>query len=256
MSKIIFEKVSKVYRNLSKDRHIQALNNVSFSVNESEIVVLIGPSGCGKSTILNMIAGFIFPTAGRVLFNGSPVSAPGAERTIIFQEYALFPWYTVKKNVEFGLAAKGMSKNERSKLADELLYLVRLEHVANFYPYQLSGGMKQRVAIVRALVVEPEVLLMDEPFGALDAQTRNFLQRYLLKVWNLKKTTIVYVTHSIEEALTLGHKILVLSRQPARIIEEIEIKSPFPRDHFRDTELQKMKYGIGRMLQAELKRSK
>ncbi|MFH1397112.1 MAG: ATP-binding cassette domain-containing protein, partial [Candidatus Omnitrophota bacterium] len=161
MAKVEFKNVSKVYHDSKDDRKILSLKDISFLVNPGEIMVLIGPSGCGKTTILNLIAGFIQPTEGKVLFNGRPVTGPGAERTIIFQEYILFPWYSVRNNIEFGMVAKKVPKQQRRRISDELLSLVGLERFADFYPHQLSGGMKQRVALARALAVNPEVLLMD-----------------------------------------------------------------------------------------------
>ena len=251
MAKITFQNVSKAYSDVKGNHKIWALKNVSFSVETNEILILIGPSGCGKTTVLNLIAGFIKPSGGEVLFNRHPVVQPGAERTIIFQEYALFPWYTVENNIEFGLVTKGIPAQERRRKSRELLRLVELEQFADFYPYQLSGGMKQRVALARALAVEPEVLLMDEPFGSLDAQTRSFLQHSLLKIWKIKKTTIVFVTHNVEEALTLGQKILVLSRQPAEKRDYIEVNNPFPRDLVRTPFFQEIKLRIDKILADE-----
>jgi len=256
MAKVEFKNVSKVYQDSKDDRKILSLKDISFLVNPGEIMVLIGPSGCGKTTILNLIAGFIQPTEGKVLFNGQPVTGPGAERTIIFQEYILFPWYSVRNNIEFGLTAKKVPKQERRRISDELLSLVDLERFADFYPHQLSGGMKQRVALARALAVNPEVLLMDEPFGSLDEQVRRFLQQSLLKIWRVKRPTIIFVTHSIGEALILGHKILVLSCQPAEERDYIEINKPFPRDLVRDLFFQDIKIRIHGMLQEEFKKGK
>ena len=257
MAKIEFKKVNKTYNDINlKNNSVEALKNVSFSVEAQEIMVVIGPSGCGKTTLLNLIAGFIKPTTGEVLFDGHPVVLPGIERTIIFQEYALFPWFSVRKNIEFGLVAKRVLPRERRRISDELLELINLKNFADLYPYQLSGGMKQRVALARALAVEPEVLLMDEPFGSLDAQTRHFLQQSLLDIWKIKKTTIIFVTHSIDEALILGHKILVLSRQPGENRDYIEINKPFPRDLLRDPCFQEIKLRIGKVLYNELRESR
>ncbi len=248
---IEFKNVSKIYQNAKDDRRILALEDISFLANSGEIIVLIGPSGCGKTTILNLIAGFIQSTEGKVLFNSRPITGPGAERTMIFQEYVLFPWYSVRNNIEFGLVPKKIPRQQRRQISSELLRLVGLEQFADFYPYQLSGGMKQRVALARALAVNPEVLLMDEPFGSLDAQARGFLQQSLLEIWGVKKPTIVFVTHSIDEALILGHKILVLSRQPAKELDWITINKPFPRDVVRDSFFQDVRVRIDNVLKDE-----
>ena len=241
--------VGKIYKDVNnRNENVEVLKDVSFRVEENEILVVIGPSGCGKTTILNLIAGFIKPTSGEVLFQGLPINNPGRERTIVFQEYALFPWYSVRNNIEFGLAAKKIAPKERRQISDKFLQLINLEKFADLYPYQLSGGMKQRVALARALAVEPQVLLMDEPFGALDAQTRSYLQQSLLDIWKIKKTTIIFVTHSIDEALVLGHKILVLSRQPAENLDFIEIAKPFPRDLICDEYFKEVKIKIKEIL--------
>ena len=252
MEKVVFHNVYKTYKGLdNQNGYVYALHNISFSVLPNEILVLIGPSGCGKTTILNLIAGFIKPTSGEVLFDGKPVTGPGSERAIIFQEYALFPWYSVRNNIEFGLVAKRIPARDRRQISDRLLKMINLEKFADLYPYQLSGGMKQRVALARALAVEPKILLMDEPFGALDAQTRNHLQQSLLDIWKVNKTTIIFVTHSIDEALVLGHKILVLSRQPAENIDFIEIAKPFPRDLICDEDFKGIKIRIKKLFDKE-----
>jgi len=251
MTLLSLNNVSHRYTTTQRDQTHPALSDISFAVKQNEICVIIGPSGCGKSTLLNLIAGFFQPTEGTVLFNDHPITAPSVDRTIIFQDYLLFPWYTVRKNIEFGLAAQQISADKRSAISDELLQLVDLCHVADFYPYQLSGGMKQRVALARALAVNPQLLLMDEPFGALDEQTRSFLQQSLLRIWEIKKTTIVFVTHSIDEALMIGHTIIVLSNQPATIKHTVTIDRPFPRDLIKDPFFQETKLTISNLLRDE-----
>lgn len=252
MEKIVFDKVSKVFDVPGKSS-VMTLKEVSFSVKPNEILVIIGPSGCGKTTILNIIAGLLKPTQGRALFNDQPITSPSANRTMIFQEHSLFPWYSVRKNIEYGLVAKGIPAKQRRQVSDDLLRLINMEEFADFYPVQLSGGMKQRVALARALAVEPDVLLMDEPFGSLDAQTRSFLQQSLLNMWGLKKTTIIFVTHSITEALKLGNKILVLSRLPAENRDYIAIERPFSRNLLQDTYFSDMRLKIRNLLYEELK---
>jgi len=252
MTSVIFKNVSKIYKDLNnKNGDVKALKNISFSLEANEILVVIGPSGCGKTTILNLIAGFINPTTGEVLFEGQAITRPSIERTIIFQEYVLFPWYSVRNNIEFGLVAKNIPAKERHYISDKLLQMIHLEKFADSYPHQLSGGMKQRVALARALAVEPKILLMDEPFGALDAQTRSHLQQSLLDIWKINRTTIIFVTHSIDEALTLGNKILVLSSQPAENIDFIEISKPFPRDLVCDEYFKEIKIRIRKLLDKE-----
>ena len=206
-----------------------ALGGIDLDVAEREFVCLLGPSGCGKSTLLNIVAGFLQPTTGRVLVDGVPVTGPGADRGVVFQEYVLFPWLTVAGNVEFGLKLKGMPRDERARTVARYLDLVGLGAHAAKFPTQLSGGMKQRVAIARALANTPSVILMDEPFGALDAQTREVLQDELSRIQRLEHKTVVFVTHSIREAVFLSDRVLVMSARPATIAFEAAIKLPRPR---------------------------
>jgi NitT/TauT family transport system ATP-binding protein len=252
MEKINLSSVSKSFFDPVKCTKIDAVEDISFSVGSNEIMVLIGPSGCGKTTILNLIAGFIKPTSGKLLFNGNTIKEPGPERTIIFQEYALFPWYTVRKNIEFGLTAKKINTAESRRISDEFLQLINMEKFSGMFPHQLSGGMKQRVALARALAVEPDVLLMDEPFGALDEQTRSRMQQSLIEIWKVKKTTIVFVTHNIDEALILGHKIVVLNGHPARICGSFDINRPLPRDIITDRYFLDIKLKIRMLLRNEV----
>ncbi|MGB3293350.1 MAG: ABC transporter ATP-binding protein [Phormidesmis sp.] len=212
-----------------KDRSNQVLDSINLQIRPGELVCLLGPSGCGKSTLLNIITGFVKPTAGYVMVDQQPVTKPGADRGFVFQQYSLLPWKTVFQNVELGLKIKGMPKAKRQEMVGEYLNLVGLAKYRNAYPAQLSGGMKQRASIIRALVNSPSVLLMDEPFAALDAQTRHMMQELLLSIWETLKTTIVFVTHDIEEAVFLGDRIFVMGVQPGRIKAEINIPLKRPR---------------------------
>lgn len=223
-----FDRISKVYDGADGEP-IPAVGELSLSVGEQEIVCLTGPSGCGKSTLLTLAAGLDEPTDGAVLFEGEPVRGTDAARGLIFQTYALFPWMSARKNVEYGLKLRRVAKRERRERALRQLRMVGLEDFAHALPNQLSGGMKQRVAIARAYAVEPRLLLMDEPFGSLDAQTRAGLQHDLIESWVREPRAIVFVTHDIEEALMLGHRIVVLSRRPGRIRTTVAIEEPQPR---------------------------
>src|SRR5215470_5831397 len=203
----------------------------SFDIERSEFVCLVGPSGCGKSTLLNIIAGFLAPTSGEVRIGGEPVTGRSMDRGIVFQDFAqLFPWRTTLKNVAFGLEMKGIPIREREKIALEQLRLVRLEKFANAYPHHLSGGMQQRVAIARALAYNPAVLLMDEPFAALDALTRDDMQRLLADVWRTTRKTVIYVTHNVAEAVYLADRVVVMTPHPGRVKTEIPITLARPRD--------------------------
>jgi NitT/TauT family transport system ATP-binding protein len=209
---------------------VDALQNISLTIEDGQFVSLLGPSGCGKSTLLKIIAGLIPATAGQVIIDGRPVSRPGPERAVVFQDYALFPWMTVRDNVEFGLEARGLKGPERRKISEELLGVVGLRDFAAKYPHHLSGGMRQRVSIARALAVNPSILLMDEPFGALDAQTRQSLQDELLRLWREYRKSVVFVTHSIEEAIYLSDRVVVMTARPGRIKAVVSIDDPRPRD--------------------------
>ena len=204
--------------------------DVDMKVPIGSLAAIVGPNGAGKSTLLNIIAGLLEPTSGQILVDGKPISGTGTDRGVVFQQYALFPWLTVKKNVEFGLKLKGLSKEECDTIAMKYLKMVELEKFADSYPKELSGGMKQRVAIARAYAMNPEVLLMDEPFGALDAQTRTQLQTELLKAWQEENKTCFFVTHDIEEAIVLATRVVIMSARPGRIKEVVDIDIPYPRD--------------------------
>jgi len=226
--KLELRDVSKTYQ--TRTHAVAALEKTSFSVAAGELVCLLGPSGCGKSTILNVLAGLEKPTTGNALDGGQEIEETDPRRVLIFQDPTLFPWLTVKKNVEFGLKMKGVPAGRRSRDADALLQMVHLEHFASVWVHQLSGGMRQRVALARALAVEPEVLLMDEPFGALDAITRGLLHRELQELWMATKKTIVFVTHNVREAVVLGDRVLMLSSRPGRLVAEHRIALPRPRE--------------------------
>jgi NitT/TauT family transport system ATP-binding protein len=227
------EHVSMVYATAG-GQPTWALWDVSATIAPSEIVCAVGPSGCGKTTLLNMIAGFFKPVRGRVLINGTDVVGPGPERGVVFQEYGLFPWATVRGNVEFGLRARGIPKRERARLVQSYISLVGLERAVDSYPSELSGGMRQRVAVVRALVNQPQLLLMDEPFAAVDALTRASLQDELVRLWQQEGWACFFITHSIDEAAYLGQKVLVLTPHPGRVKEVVEIDLPYPRDRHSD----------------------
>ena len=210
---------------------VTAVEGVSFTMQPSEFLCLVGPSGCGKSTMLNIIAGFLTPSAGQILIGGKPVKGYGQDRGVVFQDFAqLFPWRTALGNVTFGLEMKGVGKAERERIAIEQLRLVKLEKFANAYPHHLSGGMQQRVAIARALAYNPAVLLMDEPFAALDAMTRDEMQKLVAEVWRETRKTVVYVTHNVAEAVYLADRVLVMTPHPGRVKTEVAITLPRPRD--------------------------
>jgi len=206
-------------------REFVALDDLNLEVAAGELLTVVGPSGCGKSTVLDLVAGLAAPTGGQLTIDGKPITGPGLDRSVVFQQYTLLPWRTAAANIEFALEAKGgLTKKQRAERAREYLELVGLSEFANRYPHELSGGMKQRVAIARSLSYEPEVLLMDEPFGALDAQTRELLQEELLGIWRRTGTTVLFITHDIDEAVFLGQRVAVMSARPGRISEVLDIR--------------------------------
>ena len=213
-----------------RNGEVIALNGVSMDIHENEFVCVVGPSGCGKSTLLNNIGGLDTPTSGHIYVDGEEVDGPSPKRGIVFQQYALFPWLTVEKNVQFGLKLQNKSKEECEALTHKYLKMVDLEQFAKSYPKELSGGMKQRVAIARAYAVNPEVLLMDEPFGALDAQTRTQLQQELLETWEKEKKTCFFITHDVEEAIILAQRVVIMCARPGRVKEIVDIDIPYPRN--------------------------
>jgi NitT/TauT family transport system ATP-binding protein len=211
-----------------------AVERFTLSIDEGEFICLLGPSGCGKTTVLNAIAGFIAPSAGTLAVNGKPVHAPGPDRGMVFQEYALFPWLTVRQNVEYGPRVKGVRREALRGISRHYLELVQLADFGDHYPNQLSGGMRQRVAIARALANQPSILLMDEPFGALDALTRETLQDEVVKIWSAERRTCVFVTHSIAEAVYLADRIVVMATRPGRMKDVVVNPLPRPRDRTSD----------------------
>lgn len=219
--KIEAKEVSKVYR--SKKGPFVALDSVSFDIRQNEFVSFVGPSGCGKSSLLRIVAGLEEASSGELHISGREIDGPGADRGMVFQSYTLFPWLTVRENIEFGLTLKGVPLFEKRRIADHFMELVHLTRFAKSYPKELSGGMKQRVAIARALANNPEVLLMDEPFGALDPQTKGSMQEMLLEVWEKEKTTVVFITHDIEEAIFLSQRVYVMQAHPGTIKETVLI---------------------------------
>ncbi|MEV5324676.1 ABC transporter ATP-binding protein [Nonomuraea sp. N2-4H] len=226
-NKISFRDVVKTYP--MKDGVFTALDHVSLDIADREFVTVVGPSGCGKSTLMSMAAGLVEPTGGEVLVDGRPVTGPGPDRGVIFQQYALFPWLTVRKNVEFGLKLKGLPAGERARRAQQAIELVGLADFADALPKTLSGGMKQRCAIARAYAVDPQVLLMDEPFGALDALTRVRLQDRLLSTWSREQRTVMFITHDVDEAVYLASRVIVMAARPGRIQQVIDVDLPYPR---------------------------
>ena len=229
MRQIELRTVSYAYE--GGEGRVQALRDVSFVVDAGEFLCVVGQSGCGKTTMLNLAAGFLVPTSGEILIGGKAVSGRGFDRGVVFQDFAqLFPWRTARRNVEFGLEMKGMPRAQRVEVAMHFLRLVGLEKFARAYPHELSGGMQQRAAIARALAYNPSVLLMDEPFAALDALTRDEMQRFLVDVWRETKKTVVYVTHNVAEAVYLADRIVVLTPHPGTLRAEIRVALPRPRD--------------------------
>lgn len=225
--KIAIEGVSHRYER--KGEFVNALNEISLSIQPGEFVSIVGPSGCGKTTLLFSVAGFIRPSRGEIRVDGVPVSRPGPDRGVVFQSFALFNWLTVRENVEFGLNVRGAPLDERRARSSELLSMVGLTRFADRYPYELSGGMKQRTAIARALAPNPDVLLMDEPFGALDAQSRDMMQEELVRIWLKSRKTVLFVTHSIDEAIYLSSRVIVFSFRPGSIKYVLDVKLPEPR---------------------------
>jgi NitT/TauT family transport system ATP-binding protein len=225
--KLSIQDVSK--RFASRQCDVVALENTSFDVAANDFITILGPSGCGKSTILKVIAGLEEPSSGQVLLDGQRIDGPGRDRGMVFQAYTLFPWLSVRENIEFGLDVSGLSKKEKAEISAHYIEKIGLQGFADAFPLNLSGGMKQRVAIARALANDPQVLLMDEPFGALDAQTRTVMQELLLDVWEESHKTILFVTHDVEEAVFMGDTIYVMTARPGRIKAQIKVPLPRPR---------------------------
>ncbi|MFP4085992.1 MAG: ABC transporter ATP-binding protein [Desulfobacteraceae bacterium] len=254
-TKISIRKVSKIFS--GKQGEVTALRELSLDVKEGEFVVIVGASGCGKTTLLNLVAGFDAPTRGRILLDGDPVTGITPECGMIFQHYALFPWKTVQANVEFGLKMKRMPRSERRNRAAKFIDMVGLNGFETTYPHHLSGGMKQRVSIARSLANNPKVMLLDEPFAALDAMTRQVLQEQLVRIYEKHRKTILFITHSIDEALLLSSRIVVMTARPGRIAQEIVNDLPYPRnaDVQLSNRFMEIKRTIWESVQAEVMKS-
>jgi len=227
-TKISFQNVRKTF-DIAGHTGFTALEGLSLDIEDGEFITVVGPSGCGKSTAMNIAAGLTSPSSGQVLVDGVPVKGPGPERGVIFQQYALFPWLTVRQNVEFGLKLSGHKKDERRKIADHFIGLVGLSEFSDALPKTLSGGMKQRCAIARAYAVNPKILLMDEPFGALDALTRVQLQDQLLTMWSKERRTVMFITHDVDEAVYLASRVVVMAARPGRLHKVVNVDLPYPR---------------------------
>jgi NitT/TauT family transport system ATP-binding protein len=248
---IIFEEVSKTYQRAQGGGEVHALDHISASIKPGEFVSVVGPSGCGKSTLLYMLGGFVPMSAGRIVVNGAPVTGPGPDRGPVFQEFALFPWRTALQNILFGLREQKVPKAEAKARAQRLVEMVHLKGYEHLYPKELSGGMKQRVAIARTLAYDPAILLMDEPFGALDAHTRTMLQDELLAIWERDTKTVLFVTHAVDEAVYLADRVLVMTSAPGRIKADIPIALPRPRrrdELLRDSNYQNYVIEIGHLM--------
>ena len=248
--------LSGVFRSFANSRgsFTPALQNIDLEIEQGEFVCIVGPSGCGKSTLLHLLAGLDRPTTGEIHVDGNIVQGPGTDRILIFQELGLFPWLTVRQNVEFGLKMAGMPRGERKDRARVFLRLVHLSHFEDHYVHQISGGMKQRVALARSLALRPKILLMDEPFAALDAQTRDMLHDELDRLWNETSPTIVFVTHNVREAVRLGDRVLLMSFRPGRIKSQFEVALPRPR-HLEDQDVARLSKEILGQLREEIDRS-
>jgi NitT/TauT family transport system ATP-binding protein len=251
MAQIQISNVSKVFQTAERD--VVALKDIDLDIPQGQFVCLLGPSGCGKSTLLNALAGFAPPSSGRIVVDGKPVEAPGPERGMVFQEYALFPWMTVADNVAFGLQIKGLPKAEIAATVARLLKMLSLGDFGNRFPKDLSGGMRQRVAIARVLALDSPIMLMDEPFGALDALTRRNLQDELLRIWSELKKTIIFVTHSIEEAIYLADRIVVMTYRPGTVKRDLAVDLPRGRDPAAP-EFNALKRELGQLVMEEQQR--
>jgi NitT/TauT family transport system ATP-binding protein len=248
---IVIDEVGKTYRRARGLGEVQALERISVAIKDGEFVAVVGPSGCGKSTLLYMIGGFVPRSSGRILVDGKPVAGPGPDRGPVFQEFALFPWRTALDNILFGLQEQKIPKARARARALELIEMVHLKCYEHLYPKELSGGMKQRVAIARTLAYNPAILLMDEPFGALDAHTRTMLQDELLAIWERDTKTVLFVTHAVDEAVYLADRVLVMTKAPGRIKADIPINLPRPRrrdDLLRDQRYQDLVIEIGHLM--------
>jgi NitT/TauT family transport system ATP-binding protein len=249
--RIVMRKLRKQFVDIERRQQVVALDGIDLEIADDEFLTVLGPSGCGKTTLLNIVACFEHATSGEVRLDGEPVRRPGPDRGVVFQEYALFPWLTVEENIEFGLRERGMRKGERRERVRRQIASVGLSGFERRYPQELSGGMRQRVALARVLVNDPKILLMDEPFAALDAQTRSMMQQELLRVWSADRRTAIFVTHNIEEAILLGDRLVVMTARPGRIKEIVAIDMPRPRD-VTSAEFNDIRRRVGVLLEAEV----
>ncbi|MGJ4885360.1 ABC transporter ATP-binding protein [Bradyrhizobium oligotrophicum] len=231
MTTLVIDQVTRIFPARQGHAPTRALEPVALTIGNNDFVTILGPSGCGKSTLLRIVAGLDHPTSGKVLLDGREVEGPGADRGMVFQSYTLFPWLTVRENIAFGLRERGVPEDKRNAVADRFIQQIGLEGFENHWPKQLSGGMQQRCAIARALANDPKILLLDEPFGALDNQTRVLMQEMLLGIWERDQKTVLFVTHDIEEAIFLGSRVLVMSARPGRVKADIKIELPHPRSY-------------------------
>lgn len=231
MSKLVVQGVSRTFASGRGRPPVKALQPIDLKVEANDFITILGPSGCGKSTLLRIVAGLEAPSEGRVLLDGKAVTRPGPDRGMVFQSYTLFPWLTVAENIAFGLRERGMAERERDELVASYVELVGLKGFENHWPKQLSGGMQQRTAIARALANDPEILLLDEPFGALDNQTRGLMQELLLGIWERRKKTVLFVTHDIEEAIFMASRVIVMTARPGSIKSDVAVDLPHPRHY-------------------------
>jgi len=249
--RIVARRLRKEFVDISRQAEVVALSSIDLDIGEDEFLTILGPSGCGKSTLLNIIAGFEQATDGEVRLDGQIIRDPGPDRGVVFQEYALFPWLNVVQNIEFGLRERGVPKAERKVRVTRQISAVGLDGFEDRFPQELSGGMRQRVALARVLVNDPKILLMDEPFAALDAQTRTIMQTELLRVWSAERRTALFVTHNIEEAVLLGDRLVVMTARPGRIKEIVNVKLPRPRD-VTSAEFNEIRRYVASLLESEV----
>jgi ABC-type nitrate/sulfonate/bicarbonate transport system ATPase subunit len=250
--RIIMRALRKRFTDIARQEQVVALDGIDLDIADDEFLTILGPSGCGKTTLLNIVAGFEQATSGELQLDGEPIRAPGPDRGVVFQEYALFPWLTVAQNIEFGLRERRIRKAERKDRVQRQIASVGLTGFERRYPQELSGGMRQRVALGRVLVNHPKILLMDEPFAALDAQTRTLMQEELLRVWSGERRTALFITHNIEEAILLGDRVVVMTARPGRIKEVVMVELPRPRD-VTSTDFNATRRRVAALLEDEVK---
>jgi NitT/TauT family transport system ATP-binding protein len=251
MPRIVIRALRKQFTDIARQEKIVAIDGIDVDIGDDEFLTILGPSGCGKTTLLNIVAGFDHATSGEVKLDGEPVRKPGPDRGVVFQEYALFPWLSVEQNIEFGLRERRIPRAERTERVRKQIASVGLSGFEQRYPQELSGGMRQRVALGRVLANDPKILLMDEPFAALDAQTRTIMQQELLRVWGAERRTVLFITHNIEEAILLGDRVVVMTARPGRIKEIVTVALPRPRD-VTSTEFNQMRRRVAALLEDEV----